>query len=297
MYGVYYRPIVLVAMLGLMGFLIYGLKNPNPELKYTVMSASLLIIIVALDVLSFIIFEYSSIFAVAAFGMVFFVGMQTVLISNRYLHSLQQAATLGKEMKVMNANLEIIVEERTAELAEKNQQLEQIARTDPLTGLANRRELEKWMNIEISRSLREVTPLTCLYLDVDLFKKVNDQYGHDIGDQVLQKVSAVLLDAVRTGDVVARYGGEEFVVILPGITGLIAIETAERLRCAVANTNIELKGQEPLGISVSVGLASFIPKANSIGDSSEIADELLISADRALMIAKEQGRNRVVVAD
>ena len=177
------------------------------------------------------------------------------------------------------------------------ERLRRLGLTDALTGLANRRELEKWMNIEISRSLREVTPLTCLYLDVDLFKKVNDQYGHDIGDQVLQKVAAVLLDAVRTGDVVARYGGEEFVVILPGITGLIAIETAERLRCAVANTNIEFKGQEPLGISVSIGLASFIPKANSIGDSSEIADELLISADRALMIAKEQGRNRVVVAD
>ena len=177
------------------------------------------------------------------------------------------------------------------------ERLRRLGLTDALTGLANRRELGKWIQIEISRALREVTPLSCLYLDVDLFKKVNDQYGHDIGDQVLQKVAAVLLDAVRTGDVVARYGGEEFVVILPGIIGLIAIETAERLRCAIADTSIEIEGQEPLKISLSIGLASFIPRVNSIGDSSEIADELLISADRALMKAKEQGRNRVVVAD
>ena len=177
------------------------------------------------------------------------------------------------------------------------ERLRRLGLTDALTGLANRRELEKWMNIEISRSLREVLPLSCLYLDVDFFKKVNDNYGHDIGDQVLQKVAKVMLDAVRTGDVVARYGGEEFVVILPGITGLIAIETAERVRCAIANANIEIDEQATLKISISVGLASFIPKNNSIGDCGEIAEQLLTSADGALLKAKEQGRNRVVVAD
>ena len=177
------------------------------------------------------------------------------------------------------------------------ERLRRMSLTDSLTGLANRRELEKWMNIEISRSLREVLPLSCLYLDVDFFKKVNDTYGHDIGDQVLQKVAKVMLDAVRTGDVVARYGGEEFVVILPGITGLIAIETAERLRNAVADAEIEIDGQMPLKISISIGLASFIPKSDSIADSGEIAEQLLVEADHAMMNAKEQGRNRVVVAD
>ena len=175
------------------------------------------------------------------------------------------------------------------------ERLRRLGMTDTLTGLANRRELEKWMNIEISRSLREVLPLSCLYLDVDYFKKVNDNYGHDIGDQVLQEVAAVMLSAVRTGDVVARYGGEEFVIILPGVTGLIAIETAERVRRAVADANIEIEGQSPLNVSISIGLASFIPKANSIGDSGEIAEQLLTRADRALLKAKEQGRNRVVV--
>ena len=175
------------------------------------------------------------------------------------------------------------------------ERLRRLSLTDALTGLANRRELEKWMKIEISRSLREVVPLSCLYLDIDYFKKVNDNYGHDIGDQVLQKVAAVMQGAVRTGDVVARYGGEEFVVILPGITGLIAIETAERVRCTVANANIKIEGQALLNVSISIGLASFIPKVNSIGDSGEIAEQLLTRADGALLKAKEQGRNRVVV--
>ena len=177
------------------------------------------------------------------------------------------------------------------------ERLRRLSLTDTLTGLANRRELEKWMNIEISRSLREVLPLTCLYLDVDFFKKVNDTYGHDVGDLVLQKVANVMLNTVRTGDVLARIGGEEFVVILPGITGLIAIETAERIRCAVANATIDIDGKMPLKVSISVGLASFIPRAGSIGDSGEIAEQLLTRADRALLDAKEQGRNRVVVSD
>jgi len=177
------------------------------------------------------------------------------------------------------------------------EQLRRLGLTDALTGLANRRELEKWMNIEISRSLRETLPLSCLYLDVDHFKRVNDTYGHDVGDQVLQKVATVMMNAVRTGDVVARYGGEEFVVILPGITGSTALETAERVRRAVADSNIEIEGQPLFKIHISIGLASFVPMKDSIGDSSVIAEKLLTRADHALMEAKEQGRNRVVVAD
>lgn len=177
------------------------------------------------------------------------------------------------------------------------EQLRRLGLTDALTGLANRRELEKWMNIEISRSLRETLPLSCLYLDVDYFKKINDKYGHDIGDQVLQEIATVMLETVRIGDIVARYGGEEFVMILPGITGLIAIETAERIRCAVANTSIDIGKKEPLKVTISIGLSSFIPKSGSIGDSGEIATELLTEADQALINAKGLGRNRVVVAD
>lgn len=175
--------------------------------------------------------------------------------------------------------------------------LRRLGLTDALTGLANRRELEKRMGVEVSRSLREPTPLSCLYLDVDHFKQVNDSYGHDVGDHVLQKVAAIMIEAVRLGDVVARYGGEEFVIILPGISGSTALETAERIRRAVENSNIETADKQCLDITISIGLASFVSEKNSIGDNAEIAEQILARADHALMQAKEQGRNRVLVAD
>lgn len=175
--------------------------------------------------------------------------------------------------------------------------LRHLGLTDALTGLANRRELEKRMGIEVSRSLRESTPLSYLYLDVDHFKQVNDAYGHDVGDHVLKKVASIMVEAVRLGDVVARCGGEEFVIILPGISGSAALETAERIRQAVENSNIETADKQRLDITISIGLASFVTEKNSIGDSAEISEEILADADHALMRAKEQGRNRVIVAE
>ena len=287
MYGVYYRPIVLVAMLALMGFLISGLKNPDKELKYTVLSASLLIIIVALDVLTFIIFEYSSIFSVAAFGMVLFVGMQTVLISNRYLHSLQQAATLGKEMTALNANLEIIVEERTAELGEKNLQLEKIARTDPLTGLANRRAFDEITHREVARGLRSGEPMIVGIMDLDFFKKVNDTHGHDIGDLVLKEVATILMNGLRAGDFSARWGGEEFCILFPETEGDQAISVCERLRKSISNHAI-LSGETELSVTVSIGLALWKPDRK--------IDEVFKEADQALYASKEAGRNQVTAS-
>ena len=175
--------------------------------------------------------------------------------------------------------------------------LRRMGMTDPLTGLANRRELEKRMGVEVSRSLRESMPLSCLYLDVDHFKQVNDVYGHDIGDYVLKKVAVIMVEAVRQGDVVARYGGEEFVIVLPGISGSVAMETAERIRQAVEHASIEVADKQRLDITISIGLASFSAEKNSIGDSAEISEQIIARADRALMRAKEQGRNRVLVAD
>lgn len=169
--------------------------------------------------------------------------------------------------------------------------------TDSLTGLGNRRELEKRMGIEVSRSLRESVPLSCLYLDVDHFKQVNDVYGHDVGDHVLKKVAEIMIEAVRQGDVVARYGGEEFVIVLPGISGSDAMETAERIRQAVEQTSIEIVDKQRLDITISIGLASYVAEKNSIGDSAEIFEEIIARADRALMNAKKQGRNRVLVAE
>jgi diguanylate cyclase (GGDEF)-like protein len=177
------------------------------------------------------------------------------------------------------------------------ERLRRMGLTDVLTGLANRRELEKRMTIEVSRSLRDAQSLSCLYLDIDHFKQVNDNYGHDVGDMTLQKVAAVMVEAVRLGDVVARFGGEEFVILLPGISGSIAMETAERIRQAVENSSMEVAENKHLEITISIGMASFVPAANMIADIAEISEQILTRADHALIQAKQQGRNRVVVAD
>ena len=150
------------------------------------------------------------------------------------------------------------------------------------------------MDIEVSRILRESKPLSCLYLDVDHFKQVNDRYGHDAGDQVLQTVSEVMIEVVRLGDVVARYGGEEFVIMLPGAGMTQAQETAERIRVAVENSTTELDKDLRIKVTVSIGLASIVPEKNTIADASEISEQILNRADRALMRAKTTGRNRVV---
>jgi diguanylate cyclase (GGDEF)-like protein len=174
------------------------------------------------------------------------------------------------------------------------EQLRRLGFTDALTGLSNRRELERCMDIEVSRILRENKPLSCLYIDVDHFKQVNDQYGHDAGDQVLQTVSEVMIQVVRLGDVVARYGGEEFVIMLPGAGMTQAQETAERIRVAVENSTTELDKDLSVNVTVSIGLASIVPEKNTIADATEISEQILNRADRALMRAKTTGRNRVV---
>ncbi len=176
------------------------------------------------------------------------------------------------------------------------EQLRRLSFTDALTGLSNRRELERRMSIEVSRILREGKPLSCLYLDVDYFKQVNDTYGHDVGDQVLQAVADVMMNVVRHGDVVARYGGEEFIIMLPGADRRVALETAERVRNTILNSPVEVSSGSKILITISIGLASFTPEKASIGDAAEISEQILNKADHALMRAKQLGRNRVVAA-
>jgi diguanylate cyclase (GGDEF)-like protein len=175
------------------------------------------------------------------------------------------------------------------------EQLRRLGFTDALTGLSNRRELERRMDIEVSRILRENKPLSCLYLDVDHFKQVNDEHGHDVGDHVLQTVSEVMMRVVRLGDVVARYGGEEFVIMLPGAGPGQAQETAERIRAAVEKSSTQMGKKASVAVTVSIGIASFTPEKETIGDAAEISEQILNRADQALMRAKTTGRNRVIM--
>ncbi|MGQ0700335.1 MAG: sensor domain-containing diguanylate cyclase [Panacagrimonas sp.] len=160
---------------------------------------------------------------------------------------------------------------------------------DSLTGLFNRRYLEESLEREAARTQREKTSLALLMIDVDHFKKVNDGYGHDVGDRVLAAIARALSDACRRSDVVCRYGGEEFTVLLPNTTQQQAMQAAENLRQAVRRIDPGLLGGLLTVPTISVGVA-YLP----LNGNKPAA--VLKAADKALHVAKTTGRDRVVSA-
>ncbi len=166
--------------------------------------------------------------------------------------------------------------------------------TDVLTGWHNRRYLTVRLTEELARARRDGTRLVCLMLDVDHFKRVNDNWGHAAGDEVLRELAQRIESQVRASDVAARYGGEEFVVLLPNTDVASSLLLAERIRTAVAATPIELPSGESITITASIGIAEVQP-APEADDLKTVGDSLIARADVALYAAKSQGRDRVVV--
>lgn len=161
---------------------------------------------------------------------------------------------------------------------------EHAARTDELTGLANRREMQHRLDTEFSRYQRSGHHFSIALIDLDLFKSINDEYGHHAGDEVLKTFSELTRRIIRQSDIAARWGGEEFLLLLPDTSLLQALSLAERLRAEVSNHAFLFRGQR-LPISISAGVCS-IAKAGSV-------DALLKQADVHLYAAKEAGRNQV----
>ncbi len=188
----------------------------------------------------------------------------------------------------LNADLDRKVAERTDELASKAEALEKLSITDSLTGLHNRRQLNTELNSEWSRTQRLNSRFSLMLFDVDHFKRINDQYGHPVGDEVLRQIGQCLLEKIRGIDIAARYGGEEFAVLLPGIDSSHALVVAERIRLALADLSIDTD-QGPLHFTISVGLCD----SHSAGLGSEEA--LLQRVDQALYHAKRNGRNRSII--
>ncbi|MGH8582105.1 MAG: DUF484 family protein [Gammaproteobacteria bacterium] len=168
--------------------------------------------------------------------------------------------------------------------------------TDGLTAVYNRRYFEQRLPEEVARSVRLRGPLCCLVIDIDHFKRINDDFGHPTGDEVLRTVARLIRAQLRTNDLVARYGGEEFVVLMGQTTPASATEIAERIRGAIQTADVPVLGRPPRRISVSVGAASLIPGGGEREHPSLGAD-LVTRADRALYLAKRGGRNRVVSDD
>jgi diguanylate cyclase (GGDEF)-like protein len=161
---------------------------------------------------------------------------------------------------------------------------------DPLTALFNRRYAEETLSRELSRAAREQLPLSLLLLDVDHFKKFNDAYGHETGDEVLKRIAALLRQKTRGGDVASRLGGEELLVLLPGAALGDALNRAEQIRLGVEALELRVSGKVIGPVTISTGVAVFPTHGTD-------AAELLRSADAALYKAKHLGRNRVVAAE
>ena len=163
--------------------------------------------------------------------------------------------------------------------------------TDGLTGLYNRRHLEKRLDEEITRACRHHHPLSCLFIDADHFKKINDEYGHSAGDQVLIALAKRIREQLRASDLATRYGGEEIVVLLPQTDLRNALLLAERIRLAIAQTPIVVAETKAIEASVSIGVAQL--GANCNESPLILAQQLLHAADRQVYHAKESGRNCV----
>jgi diguanylate cyclase (GGDEF)-like protein len=172
------------------------------------------------------------------------------------------------------------------ELRRSNRLLLELSQTDPLTRLCNRRSLTEMLENEISRCQRYLAPCSLIMCDIDHFKKVNDDYGHQAGDDVLVRVADLLREHLRPYDLAARYGGEEFCLVLPETNLLHAEEVAERIRKSIEEYRFT-GNLGSLRLTISLGVASMC------GGSGKTEDELLRNADEALYLAKHNGRNRV----
>ncbi|HHC73316.1 MAG TPA: GGDEF domain-containing protein [Thiotrichales bacterium] len=181
-----------------------------------------------------------------------------------------------------------LLEEEAAHLRSRIGEERRLAMVDGLTGLPNRMAWDERVDEEFARWQRFGQPLSLLVIDIDHFKRINDSYGHQAGDRVLKTIAQRLREQVRTTDFMARYGGEEFVLLMPGADIRAAFEVAEKLRQRVADSGFHYRG-ERVPVTISGGLAQFFH-----GDTPETVFE---RADKALYRAKNEGRNRCIMAD
>ena len=210
--------------------------------------------------------------------------MTVVAISGACMMFARRMDWRDRRVFLLNLNEQI----RRALVAEQNTGLLREVQTDSLTGAANRRCFDETLAALWQAALESGEPVALAMIDVDHFKRFNDHYGHQDGDDCLRRVAVQLRGAARRGDVVARYGGEEFAAILPGATMEDAVQVAERMRAAVEAMRLPHEGcGQGAIVTVSVGVASVMTR------EAHTARRLIEAADRRLYMAKENGRNRI----
>lgn len=201
-----------------------------------------------------------------------------------------ELAASAQRFQGVAGQLEERATESTAEIANLREQLGQIrseASLDPLTQLFNRRGFEQALTALLAEREMDLAGCALLIADIDQFKRVNDTYGHLLGDSVIRGVARVLHETIRGGDIAARFGGEEFAVVLPDTAAADAHAVAENIRAAVARCRLRRAGSDEIidGVTISLGVASAAP--------GETLESLIERADQALYRAKRAGRNRV----
>ncbi len=187
----------------------------------------------------------------------------------------------NSELVTTNKTLEDRVVQRTKELKEATDQLEELERTDTLTDIHNRYSIMKILDVEVDRAKRYGYPLSIFMYDIDHFKRVNDTHGYRVGDDILYNLTKVVKDSLRDIDIVGRYGGEEFLVIMPSTLLSDAIDVAQRVCETVSNHKFNQIKQ----LTISIGLVEL--------GKEETMDMLFTRADRLLYKSKDSGRNRV----
>lgn len=201
----------------------------------------------------------------------------------------QMHRTIKRQFHELNAHREILeqeVQQRTKELEDANKKLDIISRTDELTQLPNRRDMNRTIENEIGRSSRTNRAFSFIFFDIDHFKNINDTYGHAAGDRILKAVANTVRALLRKYDVLARYGGEEFLTLLPETDLNGAASVAERFREHVEEMTIKYSSYE-IKVTITLGVAQFDPRLG--------ADRSIQLADKALYEGKESGRNKVVI--
>ena len=209
-------------------------------------------------------------------------------LGTRYIEAAEEVVldTQQNVVSVVGVNQDV-TERRQMEQALRLREAEitRLSLIDPLTGLANRRKLDEKLVLEVLRSQRSGGKLAVIFADLDHFKRINDHFGHDLGDAVLKSFADLIHAQIRSNDLAARFGGEEFVVLLPDADSEDALAMAERIRKKLEGTIVA-----PLvkGVTASFGVSELC--------AGQSGADLLRDADRALYAAKAQGRNRVVSA-
>jgi diguanylate cyclase (GGDEF)-like protein len=170
--------------------------------------------------------------------------------------------------------------------------IEKMSITDDLTQVFNRRYFHDRLDGEIERARRYDHPVSLFLMDIDHFKRINDKYGHQTGDEVLRAIGGILRSSTRSVDIVARYGGEEFVALLPETGQETARMTAEKLRAAIEHHSFFPQGRSVFHVTASFGVSSLDMTGKK---DTDVADRIVKMADDAMYQAKQEGRNRVVV--